>query len=350
MVDIGSLLTTTVQRGASDLHIVPGYYPAIRIHGELLPLTVSEIITPEVSLKMLTGIISEEQRTNLAANREIDFGFAYQKERFRANIYYAKNELCGVFRHIPTKIKTIDELALPPIFHQFSQFSSGLVIVTGPTGEGKSTTLAAIINEINMNTSKHILTLEDPIEFVYPKGKSVVSQRELHADTHSFNVALRSALREDPDVVLVGEMRDYETIQAVMTVAETGHLVFSTLHTISAPEAINRIIDVFPPNQINQIKNQLSSVLRAVVTQRLVPNINKDGRVAALEILLNIPSVSAVIREGKNFMIDNVLETEESQGMILFEKYLAKLYKKGLISKEVALSAAIRPNEIKKFI
>ena len=201
-----------------------------------------------------------------------------------------------------------------------------------------------------MKTAKHIITIEDPIEFVYKEGKSIVSQRELHLDTHSWTIALKSVLREDPDVVLVGEMRDYDTIQAVLTIAETGHLVFSTLHTSTTPEAINRIIDVFPAHQQGQVRNQLSSVLQAVVSQRLLPDVNNKTRIPALEILINSSAVSSIIREGKMFMLDNVLETEEKQDMILFEKYLMRLYKQGSISKETALQYAIRANEIKKFI
>ena len=347
---IKDLFKNAVDRKASDLHIVCGYYPLVRINNELYPLKTFEIVTKEKAEKLIYPILTDEQKENLLANKEIDIGIQHDDFRLRANIYYAKNQLAAAFRLVPSIIRTVEELNLPPIMNTFSQFNNGLVLVTGPTGEGKSTTLASIINQINMNTSKHIITIEDPIEFVYPEGKSVVSQRELHLDTHSWTIALRSVLREDPDVVLVGEMRDYDTIQAVLTIAETGHLVFSTLHTSTTPEAVNRIIDVFPSHQQNQVKNQLASILKAIVTQRLIPDINGSSRVPALEILINTPAVASLIREGKTFMLDNVLETEEKLDMVLFEKYLSRIYKRGLISKETALKYAIRTNEIKKLL
>lgn len=350
VMDLFKLFDLTIQKQASDLHLIPGYYPAIRINNELFFDRSSEIISSESIEKVIMGILSEEQKENLLANKEIDLGYEYNENRFRTNIYYSKNKLAAAFRLIGSKIRTIEELGLPTFFHSLTKVNQGLVLITGPTGEGKSTTLAAIIDEINQNYSKHIITIEDPIEYVYKQSKSIISQRELHQDTHSWNVALRSVLREDPDVVLIGEMRDYETIQSALTIAETGHLVFSTLHTGSTPETINRIIDVFPANQQNQIRAQLASVLKAVIAQRLIPNFNKTSRVAAVEILLNISSVSAVIREGRTHLIDNILETEEGQGLVLFEKYLLQLYEKSLISKETALSYAIRLNEIKKFL
>ncbi len=347
---IKDLFKSTIEREASDLHLVCGYYPTLRINNELFPLNVAEILTPEKAEKMIFSLLTEEQKENLLSNKEIDLGLEYESYRLRANIYYTKNQIAAAFRVIPAAIKTLDQLNLPSVFNRFTQLNHGLVLITGPTGEGKSTTLASMINQINVNTAKHIITIEDPIEFIYKDGKSIVSQRELHLDTHSWTIALKSVLREDPDVVLVGEMRDYDTIQAVLTIAETGHLVFSTLHTSTTPEAVNRIIDVFPAHQQNQIKNQLSTVLQAVVSQRLVPDINHKGRVPALEVLVNTPAVGSIIREGKIFMLDNVLETEEKQDMILFEKYLLKLYKQGQISKETAMQYAIRANEIKKFI
>jgi twitching motility protein PilT len=350
MLSLQSLLQVTVDKKASDLHIIPGYFPAIRVNNELIPLKTTELITRETAQPLLFSILSEEQKQNLIANKELDFGYEYNGNRFRTNIYFEKNSLAAAFRYIPAQIKTLNELGLPDSLYEFTRYKQGLVLMTGPTGEGKSTTLATMINDINMKDPKHIITVEDPIEFVYPPGKSIISQRELHQDTHSWTDALRAVLREDPDVVLIGEMRDFDTIQAAITVAETGHLVFATLHTSSTPEAVNRIIDVFPANQQNQIRSQLASVLRVIMTQRLLPNIDKTGRVPALEILVNIPSVAALIREGKVHMLDNILETEESQNMILFEKYLLKLYRQGLISKEDAIQHAVRISEIKKFI
>ncbi|MDO8741543.1 MAG: PilT/PilU family type 4a pilus ATPase, partial [Candidatus Roizmanbacteria bacterium] len=234
--------------------------------------------------------------------------------------------------------------------HQCADFRQGLVLLTGPTGEGKSSTLASLVNEINQKYAKHIITIEDPIEYVYPKYKSIVSQRELHQDTHSWSVALKSALREDPDVILVGEMRDFETISLALTAAETGHLVFSTLHTNSAPESIDRIIDAFSSGQQNQVKNQLSTVLKMVISQRLLPKQNTTERVPAVEILVNTPAVSNSIREGKTYLISNILETTEKEGSLLFEKDLLNLYRAGTISKETALSFAIRPRELERLI
>lgn len=349
-MSINELFDVTIEKQASDLHIIPDFFPSIRINNELYLLRNYEIITEQISKELIMAILNEEQKENLMTNKEIDFGYEYKDYRFRCNVYMTKGKISSAFRLISNTIKMITDLNLPTFFHQFTEYKQGLILVTGPTGEGKSTTLASLINEINLKYAKHIITIEDPIEYVYPKGKSIISQRELHQDTHSLKIALRSVLREDPDVVLIGEMRDYETIQSALMIAETGHLVLSTLHTGSAPEAINRIIDVFPAHQQNQVRAELSSVLRAVIAQRLIPSINNLQRIPAVEILFNIPSVAAVIREGRTHMLDNILETEEAQGLIMFEKYLANLYYKGLVTKETVLSFAIRPEEVKKFL
>lgn len=350
MTTLDQLLQITIERNASDLHLVPEYFPAVRINSELFAIQIAGPITKELSEQLLMPILTDEQKENLLANKEIDFGYEAFGHRFRVNIYYVKNNLAAALRLVPSVIKTAEELGLPAIFHEFSKYNQGLVLVVGPTGEGKSTSLASVINEINMNHSKHILTIEDPIEFTYPKAKSIISQRELHQDTHSFSVALKSALREDPDIMLLGEMRDYDTVQAALTIAETGHLVFSTLHTSTASETINRIIDVFPAEQQNQVRAQLASSLKAIVSQRLVPNVTKTGRVAAFEVLINTPAVASVVRDGKIFMIDNILQTGEEQHMIMFEKYLARLCNEGKITRESALGYALRSNEIKKFL
>ncbi|MFA5770466.1 MAG: PilT/PilU family type 4a pilus ATPase [Patescibacteria group bacterium] len=349
-MDLSNLLQLTIEKKASDLHVVPGYYPAIRVNGELFQLTTLEVITFENAEKMLISILNHEQKEILVANREIDLAYKLSDTRFRVNLYYAQNVLCGSFRLIEPRIRTFEQLGLPAFLHQCTDLRQGLVLLTGPTGEGKSTTLASIVNEINQKYAKHIITIEDPIEYVYSKYKSVISQRELHQDTHSWTVALKSALREDPDVILVGEMRDFETISLVLTAAETGHLVFSTLHTNSAPESIDRIIDIFPPHQQNQIKNQLSNVLKMIITQRLMPKLNVVGRVPGIEILVNTPAVATSIREGKTFLISNILETSESEGSLLLEKSLLNLYRAGMISKETAYSFAIRPKEIARLI
>jgi twitching motility protein PilT len=349
-MEISQLFDYVIERQGSDLHLIPGYFPTVRVNSELFQARASEILTEDMTKSLILGILNDEQKENLLANKEIDFGYEYKGQRFRANVYFMMNKLACAFRLIGKDIKTLEELSLPAFFQTLTQYNQGLVLITGSTGQGKSTTLASIINQINMKYAKHIITIEDPIEYVYPSGKSIISQRELHQDTHSWNIALRSVLREDPDVVLVGEMRDYETIQSVLTVAETGHLVFSTLHTGSTPEAIDRIIDVFPAHQQNQVRAQLSSVLRAIITQQLVPNINKSKMLPVVEILLNLPSVSAVIREGRTHLLDNILETSEEQNLILFEKYLVSMYQKGLISQETVLTYAIRPEEVKKLL
>jgi twitching motility protein PilT len=349
-MDLSKYLQLVFDKKASDLHIVPGYYPAIRVAGELFQLTTLPIITNEMSEEMFFSILNPEQKELLLANREIDLAYSFNQCRFRVNLYFAQGSLCGSFRLILTKILSLEELNLPTFLHHLVDYSQGLVLLTGPSGEGKSTTLASIINEINNKHAKHIITIEDPIEYVYPKSKSIISQRELHQDTHSWTVALKSALREDPDVILVGEMRDFDTISLVLTAAETGHMVFSTLHTNSAPESIDRIIDIFPPHQQNQVRNQLSTVLKVIISQRLLPWQNTISRVPAVEILVNTPPVAASVREGKTFLINNILETGEAEGQLLFEKNLLSLYQKGFITKETAFSNAIRPKELKRLI
>lgn len=349
-MDIRQLLQLTIDKKASDLHLIPGFFPALRINNELLYLRNFGVLTGEDAQKLLLPLLTDAQQHYLSENKEIDIGWDYAENRFRVNIYTNRKQLSAAFRLIPNKIKTIEELNLPSVFHTFSNYKQGLILFTGPTGEGKSTSMASIINEINQKFSRHIVTIEDPVEFIYPPGKSIVSQRELYGDTLSWSVALKSVLREDPDVVLVGEMRDFETVRLVLTIAETGHLVFSTLHTGSTKEAIDRIVDVFPSTQQGQTRNALSTTLIAVVAQRLLPDSSGLSRIPCFEILMNTSSVASVIRDGKNFMLDNVLETSEDQGMILFEKYLAKMYRSGFITKQTALEHAIRRSLFEKFI
>lgn len=350
MFNIQQLLRETVSRNASDLHIIVGYYPSVRINNKLLYLRDYGITTTQDSSELPKQMLSQTQIQLFTENKEIDFSYPFEQVRFRVNLYNANNACAGSFRLIPSVIKSIQELNLPDIFNTFTTYRQGLILFTGPTGEGKSTSLAAIINELNMREAQHIITIEDPIEFIYPKSRSIISQREIGADSISWSKALKSTLREDPDIVLVGEMRDYETIQSVLTVAETGHLVFSTLHTGSATEALNRIIDVFPAHQQNQVKNSLANSLVAVVAQRLLPTADGNSRVPAIEILLNHSSVAPLIREGKIFQLDNVIETSEQSGMILFEKYLNKLYVAGHITKQTAHAYAIRKNIITHLI
>lgn len=344
------LIKIAVERNASDIHIIVGYYPTIRVNEELYAIRTATPITKKEAEDLMLPILTDKQKEIFANTANYDFSFELDGRRFRINYYRAKGSPAATIRLIPPTIRTITDLALPTIFYEFARMKSGLVLITGPTGEGKSTTLAAILNEININQARHIVTIEDPIEYVYPIAKSIVSQRELSTDTPSFADALKGVLREDPDVVLIGEMRDLETTQAALTIAETGHLVLSTLHTSSTPEAINRIVDIFPSHQQNMVRSQLSTILRAIMAQRLVPSIANQGRVPAVEILLNTPGVAATIRDGKMHLLDNIIETGEESGMLLFEKYLLRLYQQGQISKEVAYSYALRPQEIRKLI
>jgi twitching motility protein PilT len=352
---IQELLDITIKNKASDLHLLVGLPPGIRIDGTLNYITSYQPITGKEMEEMLFSILKPDQKELLLNNKEIDFSFGFgggsygDLGRFRINIYYQRGYLSAAFRFLEPRVKTIEELRLPKICHSFADLKQGFVLVTGPTGHGKSTTLAAIINEINLKKSNHILTIEDPIEYVYPLGKSIVSQRELNIDTHSWAMALRSALREDPDVVLVGEMRDPETIAAAITIAETGHLVFSTLHTNSASQTIDRIIDAFPATQQSQIRIQLASSLKGIVSQRLVPQIS-GGRVPAVEVLIGNSAVLSNIREGKTHLIDSVIQTSQEDGMIALESSLASLVLSGSISLEVARSYSLRPNELMRMI
>lgn len=345
------MMDLLVAHEASDLHLVAGHPPTVRIHGKLLAIEGEQPLFPEFILDVVRQITSDDQFAAFEKNKELDFSYQYgDKARFRVNIYTAKKAPSVAMRLIPMRIKTIDELSLPRICHEMAEAHSGLVLVTGPTGTGKSSTLAAIIQEINQSRSEHILTIEDPIEFVYSPARSVISQREVGEDTIGWGQALRSALREDPDIVLVGEMRDLETIQAALTVAETGHLVFATLHTNSGPETVDRIIDVFPEHQQPQVRQQVASVLRAVLSQRLLPNPQGNGRIAAMEVLVNTSAVENLIREGKTFQLDNVMQTSSESGMMMLETHLVQLIGAGVITYEEARKQAIRPNELERLM
>ncbi len=354
-MDIRELLNLTVKNKASDLHLLVGIAPTIRLDGVLNPLSNYPPLTNEVLEAMIFSVISPHQKELLLANKELDFSFGFAKDangsegRFRVNIYYQRGYISGAFRYLEPNIRTIEELRLPKICNDFAKLKQGFVLVTGPTGHGKSTTLAAMINEVNMNRPLHILTIEDPIEYVYPIGKSIVSQREMGQDSHSWNYALRSALREDPDVVLVGEMRDPETIAAAITIAETGHLVFSTLHTNSASQTIDRMIDSFPPSQQPQVRIQLASTLKGIISQRLLPQIN-GGRVPAAEVLIGNNAVATNIRDGKTHLIDSIIETSQDVGMISLESSLSSLVMTGTISLETAKSYATRPDDLLRMV
>lgn len=336
---IEEILKLAVANKASDVHLDLSLTPRIRVNGELQEISSMGVIDdPELILSLL----SAEQRQKFIEEKELDFSVTLDNARFRANIYTQKNTPACVLRVISEDIPDFSILNLPETLKNFTKLKQGFILVTGPTGHGKSTTVASMINEINKNSSVNIVTIEDPVEYVIKPLKSIISQRELGSDTKSFDRALRSALRQDPNVVFVGEMRDLETIQLALTVAETGHLVFSTLHTNSAGQTIDRIVDVFPEGAKAQVRIQLASVLSAVISQRLIPTID-GGRVPALEILTASPATANTIREGKTFMIDNIIQTGVDLGMMSLENSLAKLVKNGLVSEDVALSYALRP-------
>lgn len=348
---IDELLRYAIQHNASDLHITAGYPPIVRIDGELMEISEA-VITPEEAESLILPVLSEEKRELLEVNREVDLAYFHQGEsqaRFRINAYYTMKNMAAAFRLIPSRVRKIDELFLPNIYHQFAQLKQGFILVTGPTGHGKSTTLAAILEEINMTRFAHIVTIEDPIEYVFEGKKSLVDQREMNDDTHSWPIALRSALRQDPDVILVGEMRDYETIASAITLAETGHLVFATLHTNSAAQTVDRMIDVFPHNQQPQIRLQLSNILEAIVAQRLIP-LDKGGRRAVCEIMIANPAVRNMIREAKTHQIDNVIRTSADIGMVSLERSLVSLVREGVISVQKAQEYAVFPEEVLRLL
>lgn len=347
---IFDLLHTVVQYNASDLHLIVGSPPTVRIDGKLVVVQGWQPLTIETAQQLVLPLLVDKQREVFASNRELDFSYQFEQYgRFRVNVYYQKGGVSAALRLIPNTIRTFEELKLPSIFHNFINLRQGLILVTGPTGHGKSTTLAATIDAINSSRADHILTIEDPIEYLFTPKQSIISQRELESDTFSWEMALRSALREDPDVVLVGEMRDYETIAAAITVAETGHLVFATLHTNSAAQTVDRIIDVFPEHQQGQIRMQLSNVLQGVVAQRLVPAIG-GGRLPVVEVMLSSPAIANIIREGKTHQLDNVIRTSSELGMITLEKHLAQRVDAREISMEVAQSYAFRPQELERAV
>ncbi len=347
-MDIRELLTVTLTRSASDLHLVVGSAPTLRIHGELHSLVTFPQVSQADIEQMIFVLLSSSQKELLLANKELDFSTVVTTSdgheiRFRVNAYFQRGTLSASFRLIPATVSSIDDLHLPQIMHEFVKLKQGFVLLTGPSGQGKSTTLASIIAEINNTRMAHIITIEDPIEYVYPKAKSIISQREMYQDTHSWSGALKNILREDPDVVYVGEMRDFETISSALTIAETGHLVFSTLHTNSAAQTIDRIIDSFPSSSQSQVRLQLSMVVSAIISQRLIPSI-AGGRVPVCEVLLGNASVKNTIREGTSHLIDNIIQTSKEEGMILFEDHLRQLVEDNIVSHETALEYAIRPD------
>src|SRR3954470_3066312 len=344
---IDDLLEQMVARSASDLHVTTHTPPVIRVRGEIARLDGYEPLTSEDTQQLMYSILSSERQKQLEIKRQLDFSHSIPGlARFRVNVYFQKECVGAAFRMIPDELKTLEELGIPATLHQLAEKPRGLVLVTGPTGSGKSTTLAALIDEINRNRAEHILTIEDPIEFLHRHKRCIVNQREIGPDATTFAEALRAALRQDPDVILVGEMRDLETISTALTAAETGHLVFGTLHTQSAPSTIDRIIDVFPPEQQEQVRIMIANSLQGVVTQALLPTADGVGRVPALEVLLPDDAVRNLIRQGKVEQIYSVMQTNTSRGMQTMEQSLADLIQRGTVKLEDALSRSSRPAQL----
>lgn len=344
------LLEEAVKRRASDLHLQVGLPPMLRIDGALIPVPGYNLLDEAAVETLLFAILDENQQQILEKDREFDFSFTFGAlGRFRVNAYHERGNLAAALRLIPNEIKTITELGVPHVVMNFAEYPRGLVLVTGPTGSGKSTTLSAIVDKINSEKSQHIITIEDPIEFTHKSKKSVIVQREVHYDTYSFSAALRSSLRQDPDVVLIGEMRDLETISAAITIAETGHLVLASLHTNSAAQSIDRMIDVFPPHQQSQVRAQLANILMAICSQRLVPAIG-GGRVVAAEILVANSAVRNIIREGKSYQLDAVIQTGADQGMQTMDRTLVGLVQSGAVTYDEARSFAVDLTEFERLM
>lgn len=347
---IDELLNLVVQTKASDLHIAVGLPPVLRVDGELKQAPY-EAFTPNISQRMVYDILTDEQIQKFESTFELDFSYALGRtSRFRVNVFRDKGTVASAFRVIPTKIPTLTDLGLPAVIEKLTHLKRGLILVTGPTGSGKSTTLAAMINAINMGRSEHIITIEDPIEYLHSHKMSVINQRELGQDTKTFPNALRAALREDPDVILVGEMRDLETMQMAVSSAETGHLVFATLHTNSAATTVDRIVDSFPPGQQEQIRLQLSNNLQAVLCQQLLPRASGHGRVCSQEIMIATPAIRNLIREAKAHQITSMIQTSGAIGMQTMDMCLRDQYIKGLISREMALSRAMNKTDLENMI
>lgn len=349
MEHIHTFLEEVLKMSASDLHITSGVPPIIRLNGKLQKLNfpvLSNIDTKELIYSILNG----DQRERFERNLELDMSYAIPGSRFRVNVYFQRNSVGAAFRVVPVDIKSFRDLNLPVSLEELTKKPRGLVVVTGPTGSGKTTTLATMIDVINSEYSKHIITIEDPIEFLHAHKNCIVNQREVGSDTKDFANALKHALREDPDVILVGEMRDIETVASALTAAETGHLVLATLHTQDAPQTIDRIIDVFPPFQQQQIRIQLAGALQAVVAQQLLPNVNGDGIIPAVEVMIATGAVRNIIREAKTHLLYNAIQTGQKHGMQSLDQALAELYKRGMVSLDAAVSKSLDPIQFKQMI
>ena len=344
------LLEEIVRKNASDLHLQVGLPPMMRVDGVLTPFSGYNQLNAEEVEQLVFAILDDDQRKILIKDKEFDFSFAFgDLGRFRVNAFHEKGNLAASLRLIPNQIKTINELGLPSVVQSFADYPRGLILVTGPTGSGKSTTLAALIDKINNEKAQHIITIEDPIEFTHKSKRSVIAQREVHYDTYSFSAALRSSLRQDPDVVLIGEMRDLETISAAITIAETGHLVFATLHTNAAAQSIDRMIDVFPPHHQPQVRSQLANILQGICAQRLVPAIG-GGRVVAAEIMVANSAIRNIIREGKTHQLDTVIQTGADQGMQTMDRTLVKMVQSGIVTYDDAREFAVDLAEFERLM
>lgn len=344
---LNELLLTTATQNASDLHIAVGRKPTIRVDGVLVALQKEIVITPQIAEGLVHALLTPEQKKQLEEEKEIDFAYAFEdKARFRVNVYNQRGFLAAALRLIPAKIRTLEELNLPPILHDFTKLTQGFVLVVGPAGHGKSTTIAAMTDEVNRTRMDHIITVEDPIEYLFEQDRAIISQREVKLDTPTFHRALRSLLRQDPDVVMIGEMRDHISFSTALTAAETGHLVFSTLHTNSASQTIDRIIDTFPAEQQGQITSQLAASLVAIISERLVPKVD-GGRVPACEIMIVNSAIRNLIRERKSYQIDLVIETSMQEGMMSLNRSLVNLVRQRFITPDVAETYSLNPAELR---
>lgn len=349
-LQIENLLQEVLDKDASDLHLQVGLQPMLRVDGALTPTHDTPPLDEEMVENLIYSILDDEQKQILDKDKELDFSFAFgELGRFRVNAYHERGNMAAALRLIPSTIRSVEELGLPKVMNSFTEYPRGLVLVTGPTGSGKSTTLAALIDRINENRAAHVITIEDPIEYTHQNKQSVLVQREVHYDTYSFAAALRSSLRQDPDVVLIGEMRDLETIAAAITIAETGHLVFATLHTNSASQSVDRMVDVFPPHQQQQIRVQLAAILQGICAQRLVPAIS-GGRIPATEVLVANSAVRNIIREGKTHQLDSVIQTGSDQGMQSLDKTLVEMIRGGKITYDEAKNYAVDLEELDRLM
>jgi twitching motility protein PilT len=349
--DFAEVLTRMAEQRASDVHLTPGYPPALRVRGRIAPMEEYGRLLPQDTRDTVYSLLNDDQRKKFESNKQLDLAYAVPGvSRFRVNCFFQRGSISAAFRRIPHQIPDLDELGLPKVLEDLTRKPRGLVLVTGPTGSGKSTTLAAMLNIINGEREEHILTIEDPIEFLHGHKRCIVNQREIGADAQDFASALKAALREDPDVILVGEMRDLETMETALTAAETGHLVFATLHTQSTAQTVDRIIDVFPAQQQSQVRMQLSIGLQGIVTQQLLPTVDGSGRVVACEVLVPTPAVRNLIREGKTHQIYSAIQTSGSTGMQTMDAHLAQLVRLGRISRKLAEQRASVPEELKRLL